>query len=235
MWEARMEPGVLSAFATLWGTEELLVSFDSLNITFPNRTDVPQKLPWEHIDQSPLRRGKCCVQGIINLSTSGPEDGGLLVYPGSHLLTREFFDTQTDKSMWESLDYYHFPAEQLEWFADKGIKSVKVCAEPGDLLLWDSRTIHYGAEPSEKGTRIRTAIYAAFTPAKWATEETLDVKRAIFESWGTTTHWPHENIRVREFRTFFEDGTWDVRDREEPREMPVLSRELLKLAGMEKY
>lgn len=36
MWDARMEPTVLETFATLWGTDELLVSFDSLNITFPN-------------------------------------------------------------------------------------------------------------------------------------------------------------------------------------------------------
>ena len=41
VWDARMEPGVLKALESLWGTEELLVSFDSLNITFPNRKDIP--------------------------------------------------------------------------------------------------------------------------------------------------------------------------------------------------
>lgn len=35
-----MEPGVLDAFTKFWGTDELLVSFDSLNITFANRKDV---------------------------------------------------------------------------------------------------------------------------------------------------------------------------------------------------
>lgn len=235
MWEARMEPGILSTFATLWGTEELLASFDSLNVTFPNRTDVPRKPAWEHIDQSPLRRGVHCVQGIINLSTSGPEDGGLVVYPKSHLYNDEFFDTQTDKSTWTPLDRYMFNAEQLAWFAAKGIRPHKVCAEIGDLILWDSRTVHYGSEPSPASSTIRTAIYAAYTPAKLASAETLKVKAEIFKEFGGTTHWPHDNIVRRDCRTFLEDGTRDPRDRSRPLEMPEMSGKLLRLAGAEKY
>ncbi len=98
MWDARQEPGVRDAFAKLWHTDELLVSFERLNITFPNRKDIPRRPPWDHIDQSPLRRGVHCVQGLINLSPSGPDDGGLIVYPGSHRLNDEFFDTNPDKS-----------------------------------------------------------------------------------------------------------------------------------------
>jgi hypothetical protein len=79
MWDARLEDGVVDAFAKIWGTRELLVSFDALNITLPNRTDVPRKEPWEHIDQSPGRRGLHCVQGISQLSEAGAEDG--VCYP----------------------------------------------------------------------------------------------------------------------------------------------------------
>ena len=235
MWDARTEPGVLGAFEALWGTDELLVSFDSLNITFPNRKDVPRKPSWEHIDQSPLRRGLHCVQGIINLSSSGPEDGGLLVYPGSHKLNDEFFDTQTDKSTWEVRDLYIHTPEQLQWFTDSGIKPHKVCAEPGDLILWDSRTVHYGAEPTEKGTTIRTAIYAAYTPAKFAEKEALEAKAEIFKKYGGTTHWPHDNIIIRNNEALFEDGTRDPRDRPEPLEKPEMSDKLLKLAGVMPY
>jgi hypothetical protein len=235
VWDARMEPGVLDAFASLWGTEELLVSFDSLNITFPNRKDVPRKPAWEHIDQSPLRRGLHCVQGIINLSVSGPEDGGLTVYPGSHNLIQEFFDTQTDKSTWDPADRYLFTPEELLWFTARGIKPHKVCAEPGDLILWDSRTVHYGAEPTEKGNTIRTAIYAAYTPARFANKEALETKAKIFNEYGGTTHWPHDNIVVRNNRALFEDGTLDPRDRKEPLEKPVMSDKLLKLAGVIPY
>lgn len=230
-----MEPGVLKAFECLWGTEELLVSFDSLNITFPNRKDVPRKPAWEHIDQSPLRRGLHCVQGIINLSHSGPEDGGLTVYPGSHKLNDEFFDTQTDKSTWDPLDRYMYSPEELSWFEARGIQPHKVCAEPGDLILWDSRTVHYGAEPTEKSNTIRTAIYAAYTPARFASKEALETKAKIFKEFGGTTHWPHDNIRIRNNEALFEDGTLDPRDRKQPLDMPEMSDKLLKLAGALPY
>ncbi|KAH7323463.1 phytanoyl-CoA dioxygenase [Rhexocercosporidium sp. MPI-PUGE-AT-0058] len=237
MWEARMEPGVLDAFATIWGTHELLASFDSLNVTFPNRTDVPRKPPWEHTDQSPLRRGLQCVQGIINLSTSGPEDGGLVVYPKSHLYRDEFYDSQTEetKSSWTALDRYMFDAKQLEWFAGKGIHPKKVCAEVGDLILWDSRTIHYGSEPSPLSSTIRTVIYAAYTPAKLASADALRTKAEIFKEFGGTTHWPHDNIVRRDCRTFLDDGERDPRDRNQPLELPEMSSALLKLAGVENY
>ena len=235
VWDARMEPGVITAFEALWGTDELLVSFDTVNITFPNRKDVPRKPAWEHVDQSPLRRGLHCVQGIINLSNAGPEDGGLMVLPGSHKLVEEFFDTETDRKTWDPKDNYLFSAEQLAWFTAKGIKPHKVCAEPGDLIVWDSRTIHYGAEPTEKSNTIRTVIYAAYTPAKFASKEALDTKAEIFKQYGGTTHWPHDNIRIRNNEARFEDGTLDPRDRREPQEKPDMTDKLLKLAGVMPY
>ncbi len=235
MWDARMEPGVLDAFAQIWGTDELLASFDSLNITLPNRKDIPRKAPWEHIDQSPMRRGLHCVQGILNLSPSGPEDGGLVVYPRSHKLNDEFFDTKTEMATWNPLDRYLFNEEQLAWFAQQGIHPHKVCADIGDLILWDSRTIHYGTEPTELSNQIRTVIYAAYTPARLASQESLERKRKIFKSWGGTTHWPHDNIVLREYRTFLEDGTRDPRDREQPIHLPELNDKLLKLAGIIPY
>lgn len=235
MWDARMEPGVIDAFAKLWGTTELLVSFDSLNVTFPNRKDIPRKGAWDHIDQSPFRKGLHCVQGIINLSPSGPDDGGLIVYPGSHKVTEEFFETQTDKSTWSTKDMYIFTDEQLAWFRAKGLKQHKVCADVGDLIVWDSRTVHYGSEPTEKSSQIRTIIYAAYTPAKLASPDQLALKKKVFEAYGGTTHWPHDNIVARSTKTYLEDGTRDPRDRSQPLELPELSDKLLKLAGAKSY
>ncbi|OKL63257.1 hypothetical protein UA08_01591 [Talaromyces atroroseus] len=188
MWDARLEPGVVDAFAQIWGTDELIVSFDSLNITFPNRKDVPRKGAWEHVDQSPLRRGMHCVQGIINLSPAGPDDGGLVVYPGSHKYHEEFCNTQTEPSTWKAQDLYWFQPEQLAWYEAKGVRPHKVCADIGDLIVWDSRTTHYGAEPTEASNTIRTVIYAAYSPAKLASSETLERKKEVFRNYGGTTH-----------------------------------------------
>ena len=236
MWDARMEPGVMNPFIKMWNTDELLVSFDALNVTFPNRKDKPRKPSWPHIDQSPLRNGvQCCVQGIINLSNSGPEDGGLVVFPGTHKLTKEFFDTQTDKATWDERDYYAFTDEQLEWFAPRGIKHQKVCAEAGDLLIWDSRTIHWGAEPTEKGETIRNVIYTSYAPVSMASAEALEAKAKVFRAWEGTTHWPHDNIVFRKTTTLLDDGTLDPKSRDEPVEKPELSDKLLKLAGVKAY
>lgn len=235
MWEARMEPGVLDAFERVWGTKDLLVSFDVLNITLPNRKDKPRKPAWEHVDQSPLRRVMHCVQGIINLSTAGPDNGGLMVYPGSRLLSDEFFETKTDKSTWDPKDIYHFDEQQLEWFASKGVHSHKVCADVSNLILWDGRTVHYGLEPLPSSNTVRMIIYAAYTPARLASPETLKTTAEVFRAWGGTTHMPHNNIRTRDTKTYLEDGIRDPRDRDEPLELPKLTSQLSRLAGVETY
>jgi hypothetical protein len=66
MWEARQEPGVLDAFAKIWGTDELIASYDTVNITLPNATEMGGATPWPHVDQAPERDGMNCVQGFIN-------------------------------------------------------------------------------------------------------------------------------------------------------------------------
>ncbi|KAJ5717561.1 hypothetical protein N7488_003207 [Penicillium malachiteum] len=200
MWDARLEPGVVDAFAKIWETDELLVSFDSLNITFPNRADKPSRAPWPHIDQSPFKRGMHCIQGIINLSHAGPEDGSLI-------------------------------EQEMEWWANKGLKPLKVQAEPGDLILWDSRTVHWGGEPTNKSDVIRTVIYASYSPARLATKEALEEKARVFDVYGATTHWAHDNIFLRPQVARLPDGTIDPRNRDEPVEKPEMTDRLRKLAG----
>lgn len=233
MWDARQEPGVLDAFEKIWGTDKLLVSFDALNITLPQLK--PVQPPWPHVDQAPRKRGLHCVQGIINLSRAGQDDGSLMVMEGSHALVEEFFDTKTDPSTWEWKDNRYFDDEDMSWFYDRGVRPVKVLAEPGDLIVWDSRTIHWGGEPTESSSTIRTVIYAAYAPAVLASEATLEEKRRVFRAYGSTTHWPHDNVKLRALEARLPDGTIDPRHRTEPLEKPELTDQLLKLAGLVAY
>jgi hypothetical protein len=55
-WEGRTEPTVIDVFEKLWGTRELITSFDGMNISMPNRTDISWS-PWPHCDQNPRRKG----------------------------------------------------------------------------------------------------------------------------------------------------------------------------------
>ncbi|KAJ5546466.1 hypothetical protein N7494_004051 [Penicillium frequentans] len=235
MWEARMEAKVLEAFAKIWGTEELLVSFDALNITLPNREEKPATKPWPHVDQSPFRRGLHCVQGIINLSHAGPEDGSLILLPKSSALSDEFFDTQVDPSTWLKKDFRFFSEEEMKWYESRGIKPIKVLAEPGDLILWDSRTVHWGGEPTSQSQNIRTVIYASYSPASLATEETLKRKKEALETFRATTHWPHDNVVLRDKTIHLPDGTVDPRNRSKPLEEPEYTDQLLRLAGAKSY
>ncbi|KAK5633674.1 hypothetical protein RRF57_009388 [Xylaria bambusicola] len=233
MWEARMEPGILDPFEKVWGTHKLLVSFDSLNVTLPNLK--PARTPWPHIDQAPRKRGLHCIQGIINLSHAGPEDGSLVVVPGSHKLVERFFDEKTDPSEWEWRDNRYFDDKDMEFFEGQGLSPMKVLAEPGDLILWDSRTIHWGGEPTKKSTVPRTVIYAAYAPAKLASKDAIEEKARVFKVNGATTHWPHDNIKLRDLHAYLPDGTIDPRNRDKPLEKAEHSDRLLKLAGVMAY
>ncbi|WQF86940.1 Putative phytanoyl-CoA dioxygenase [Colletotrichum destructivum] len=234
MWDIRQEQGVIDVFAKVWGTDELIVSFDALNITLPRRPDHAPRQKWPHVDQSPYRKGLECVQGIVNLSRAGPEDGGLTVYPGTHKVTESFFRDHTDRAQWTRKDFFNYTPEQIAWFEEQGYREHKVVAEPGDLIIWDSRLIHYGAEPTPESDTIRTITYVSYAPASFATKEALGAKKQAFEKWLATTHWPHDNIVPRTNQPTLPDGSVDAR-RSEPREKPELTDKLLKLAGVEAY
>ncbi|OJJ65149.1 hypothetical protein ASPSYDRAFT_75559 [Aspergillus sydowii CBS 593.65] len=234
VWDARLEPGVIDAFAKIWGTDELVVSFDTVNITLPGRKDVDWS-PWPHVDQAPERKGLACVQGIINLSEAGPDDGGLLLMEGSSRLFDKFFGLnppdRTQGIGAKHYDFYPFKEPHVKWYEEQGCKLIKVCAEPGDLILWDSRSMHYAEFP--KSDTIRTIIYACYTPASLAKEVDLEKKAELFHRWETTTHWPHCNIWGHGKAKV--DGEIDPLERDEPLEKPELTDKLLKLAGVKAY
>ena len=99
-WAIRTEPGVVGAFETVYETQDLIVSFDAVNMSFPNRADLPPNKPWPHQDQDRTRPGFRCLQGLVNLLPNGPEDGGLIVCKGAHLRSEEFhaaFEDEPDR------------------------------------------------------------------------------------------------------------------------------------------
>ncbi|KAL1890763.1 hypothetical protein Sste5346_008088 [Sporothrix stenoceras] len=234
VWDARCEDGVIDAFAKLWGTHELLVSFDAVNVTLPGRTDV-QWSPWPHVDQSPTRRGLACAQGIINFSNAGPKDGGLVLLQGSSELFERFFQEHPPAPKAAGapgqFDWYGFKEEDVQWFISQGCSVVKVDAEPGDLIIWDSRTVHYARLPESE--TVRTILYATYTPASLASPEDVALKADIFHRYEATTHWPHCNIFGQ--GKAMRHGEVCSGERDEPLEKPVLTDKLLKLAGVKPY
>jgi hypothetical protein len=94
---------------------------------------------------------------------NGDKDGGLKVLEGSFALYTEFFeahDHEKPADGWSWNDGHGYDERHMQWFYDRGCKWKKVNAEPGDVVLWDSRCIHYGASP--EGDKPRVAICESF-------------------------------------------------------------------------
>ncbi|RAO67801.1 uncharacterized protein BHQ10_003813 [Talaromyces amestolkiae] len=229
-WAVRQEPGVVEAFEKVYDDKDLIVSFDSINISFPNRTDIKPNKPWPHQDQDPEKPGFRCLQGLVNLLPNGPEDGGLIVCKGAHLLSEEFHrDFKEEEKIWSwTKEWYGFTDAGLQWLKDKGCEWVKVTAEPGDLLLWDSRTPHYNV--SSRSQQPRFAVYTCYMPVSDATEEELLRKKKAFDESIMTTHWPNAMHLVD--LPVLRNGEPDPYNRSKPRKPVDLTERGFKLTGI---
>ncbi|GAA6033237.1 hypothetical protein JCM8097_003010 [Rhodosporidiobolus ruineniae] len=249
VWEARMEERVIEVFEELWGTKELLVSFDAINLSVPvgphARTDIEPAKPWPHIDQQPEPEGRPglqfeLAQGLLAMTPSGPDDGGLVVLKRSHALVKQFFDETggvKEKQDWGHRNYYEFTAADLKWFRQQpGVEEIKVETQPGDLILWDSRTIHWNRTPTAE--QVRSVVYVCYAPRSMASSEVLETRRRCFEQRLATTHWPAPFIVVplEEYGPpKLADGTVDPRDRARPLEEPVVTERMEQLVGIRPY
>ncbi|KAL4797899.1 hypothetical protein BDV19DRAFT_397499 [Aspergillus venezuelensis] len=235
IWEARTEPGVIETFSKLWGTDKLLVSFDGMNFTLPTGKPFQPTEPWPHVDQSPMRKGMQCVQGILNFAPNGPDDGGLLVLKGSTKLMPEFFETHPEvigRKTWGPADWFGFDDEEVKWFIDRGCEIHKVCADPGDVILWDSRTMHYNCVPTSQN--LRAIVYACYTPAAFAEPDILRQKGEFFDQRMGTTHWPHDNLFPQD-KVPPRLGKEDIGARDRPFEDPIETEQVKRLAGKLAY
>ncbi|KAJ9092027.1 hypothetical protein QFC21_007007 [Naganishia friedmannii] len=191
VWQVRQEPGVMGAFETVYGTEDLIVSFDAVNISFANRKDLSGVgAPWPHQDQDPDRPGFRCLQGLVNLLPNGPDDGGLIIAKGAHLLSERYHkELGHEERPWAwTNEMYNVTDEGMKWLEDHNCEWVKVEANPGDLIIWDSRAPHYNVPPT--GSQNRMCVYTCYAPVSTATQEELLKKKEIFEKRQGTTHWP---------------------------------------------
>ena len=82
-----------------------------------------------------------------------------MVLAGSLPLYNAFFEEHESDAPpegWTWRDSHKFKEADLDWFYKRGCKWVKVEAHPGDVILWDSRTVHYGAAAHGDRPRVAT-------------------------------------------------------------------------------
>jgi ectoine hydroxylase-related dioxygenase (phytanoyl-CoA dioxygenase family) len=159
---------------------------------------------------------------------------------GSHRLHQQYFDHiggwQADKDLGFGKNGYTFAVDDLEWYRKNGCEEVKICANAGDLILWDSRMIHWNASPTGDQTRFIT--YVCYCPRSYMPDDMLRDKLEIFRSRKGTTHWPQMNTVPADrpgYRLAIPrrpDGSIDTANRTRPFKEPEATPEVLKLVGV---
>ncbi|RSH91688.1 hypothetical protein EHS25_009057 [Saitozyma podzolica] len=246
VWRIRTQPGILKVFEQVWGTDDLIASFDGMNASLPinaktGRNDIEPTKAWPHIDQDPRKIDRFeLYQGIANLSPNGPLDGGLCVLKGSHLRHQEHFDSiggfRPEKDAGVGKNGYGYTEEDAGWYKEHGCEEVKICANPGDLILWDSRTIHWNASPV--GDQTRFVTYVCYCPRSLMDPSELEKKLQVFRDRKGTTHWPHQNVIPAEREGYHyalprrPDDSVDPANRARPFVEPQETEAVLRLVGV---
>lgn len=143
LWSARTLPKVKESFVKIWDDDELIVSYDAGGVFRPWSQNIHWLTNggWWHVDQNwtkgEHRQGRVTVQGLVTYYDATAETGGLCVIPKSHTHHEEVCKRAPSARM--KHDYVSVqrddPVLQTE-------QAVLVCARAGDLILWDSRTVH---------------------------------------------------------------------------------------------
>eukprot|EP00026_Physarum_polycephalum_P008583 Phypoly_transcript_08671.p1 GENE.Phypoly_transcript_08671~~Phypoly_transcript_08671.p1 ORF type:complete len:166 (+),score=20.99 Phypoly_transcript_08671:917-1414(+) len=108
-------------------------------------------------------------------------------------------------------DYFRFERNADFWENEKKIAAsyshphalqpVKLCLEPGDFVMWDSRTVHcnhpptkLSDDPSASTSLKRLVGYVCMSPAKMAKDlgSLIENRVFAFNNGISTSHWPHE-------------------------------------------
>lgn len=205
-WRMRQERGVMRIFADLWDchVEDLLVSFDGMNF---GTTAKPNQNKWPHLDQTNKSEGPVFYQGCISLTKT---NGGLKFLSGSHDLHSKFVDLVMRKNKRTGL--YRLSEEEENWYRSQpNVTEEFVTSEPGELTIWDSRTVHWGSRPVRSTDKtlvpVRICMYVCYIPrnhllrglsdpvmiekAKRKIEDHLKKRIETFESRRMTTHRPY--------------------------------------------
>lgn len=204
-WWLRQHPKIAGAFEKMYRTkaEDLLVSFDGASYQAPpDRADNPSPKrgwgspePWWHVDQSLRRTDYECMQAWVTGEAVEEGDATLAVMLYSH---RQHAQIAHDfPALVDGKDWVRYGPEQVDALREAGCMELRIACPPGSIVLWDSRTAHYGAPPlpGRASPKWRYVVYLCYSHRGRSTAAGLKRKREVFLEGRTTAHWPHK-IRV---------------------------------------
>ena len=233
-WQVRLK--TKNVFSSIWKTDKLLTSFDSIAIGRPpEQGEEPfddGNSNWLHLDQEPTRVGLNAYQGAVYLEEACTEDWTLQVMDKSHKVFQQFF-AENPKAAEKSADkkFYRLTKTNVKYFEKYGCKIVRVHVPKGGMVLWDSRVVHDNAQPKkdrQNPGRWRYVVFVSMTPAVWASAEDIDLKQKAYYGSKMTNHWSSQGSTLMKAT---------LRTKEPPLKMPEVAKtpEAQKLAGVIAY
>lgn len=194
VWDLRQNPKIVGIFAKLWKClpEELLVSFDGISFGVPpeiTNRGWDRGKHWFHTDQRLAENELQCFQSWVTAKRVDVGDATLAFLAGSHKLHGRFataFKKTTDQKDWYQLK----TKEERDFYRD--CREVRITCPPGSVVIWDSRTIHCGANAikSRPNPNHRMIAYMCYQPRKLASRKMIEKKKAAFTAKRSTSHWP---------------------------------------------
>merc|ERR1711924_288433 len=133
-----------------------------------------------HLDQNPFNKpGLECIQGMVPLLPVNDASGGLQVVPDSNLDDAKADFKRAHSHMRNSGDWC--PCDD----SDLKQKAILLHASPGDLILWDARTVHGGlvgnGNSDSTAALERMAVAVSMTPRAMAGPLVLQRRQQGFQ------------------------------------------------------
>lgn len=164
----------------LWDTDDVVSSFDGASISFKTKVCKFKDLKhwkenqWDmkkcplHIDQTTV--GFKSVQGGLALSDQEEDEHTYICVPGSQKLHEEFLKIAVEElkpgtkltEHWVVMGERHIALMQKH-----GLEVKRIAVKRGDLIIWDSRTVHASASYCKTASKdaVRVQVFAAMLPA----------------------------------------------------------------------
>ena len=150
------------------------------------------------------------MQGLVNLIETSPEVGGNILIPGSHLLHDSIADRYPERlgRIHPSIDHFRYPSDD-PLLADT--PPIMAHLDAGDLLLWDSRTIHCsspGTDPNSGGASMQRAVsLICMMPKARSNDEVIERRRRAVTDRTSTTNWSDVWVNADKFPNVLAAGT----------------------------
>mmetsp|Transcript_4520 Transcript_4520/g.8435 ORF Transcript_4520/g.8435 Transcript_4520/m.8435 type:complete len:352 (+) Transcript_4520:283-1338(+) len=200
MWFVRTREYVRRCFERVHANEDLIVSFDGCMVFRPWQYFARWKTAAErfHVDQEP-DDFRTVVQAFVALTNVDEQSGGLVLLPGSHLEHAAHCRVSSREN--SSADY-------ISWDEASSVlrkhKVVLPKVKKGDMVMWDSRTIH-AFRPAlrrpkavEPDSRDLLCVMPCVTmvPREWASQAVQMQRQDAVKRVQTTSALPHKHVIV---------------------------------------